>query len=105
MSRRGNEAYDYKEESTASFGPAKRTRRRINQQNNDDEINESPGKKHSKFQARSDSNDKHDYNVDESINEDSPTINKNSYVFNPPINEKKMELSIALTFKIKIMQD
>lgn len=88
MSRRKNETYDYKDESTASFGPNKRTRRRINNQTADYNPADSPNKSPVKVAVRAEVNDKYDYNIDESINEDRPTINKNSYVFNPPINEK-----------------
>lgn len=88
MSKRGNDNYDYKEESTASFGPTKRTRRKINNQTSDSNLNESPKKAPKKVEVKANLNDKYDYNIDESINEDRPTINKNSYVFNPPINEK-----------------
>lgn len=89
MRRETTEEYYYKDESTASFGGKNKDRRRFNQEIRVGGFDEDSPQKVRRQKNRDSSNDRFDYNVDESMSEDGPTINKNSYVFNTSIGNRK----------------
>jgi hypothetical protein len=88
MRRESDTPYDYDGTYGDTSGRNVRTRRNINQRISVGNMDSGPGSYSQKYKDRSSSNDKSDYNVDESENEEVPVINKSSALFSPPINEK-----------------
>lgn len=93
MRRRENEPYNYEQPRNTSQERQIRTRRNLNMQINVGNLDSGITSAEKPTKNRGSSNDRSDYNIDESESEEGPTINKNSSVFNPPINEKKNRIN------------
>lgn len=88
MRRGSGSPYDYDGAYGDTSGRHIRTRRNINQRISVGNLDSEPGSILQKYKDRSSSNDRSDYNIDESESEEGPVISKTSAVFSPPINQK-----------------
>lgn len=94
MSGRDTNYTAYQNETFGSDSKNTRTRRRINQNIEIKNLDSDSGKKRSRVSYdRNSSNEKSDYNVDDSENDDGPTISKHAATFNQPINVKQGRIS------------
>lgn len=84
----------YQNDTFGSDSKNTRTRRRINQQIEIRNLDSNSGKKRGRQSYdRNSSNEKSDYNVDDSENDEGPTISKHAATFNQPINQKHGRIS------------
>ena len=97
MSRYDSEYIGYQDNNLGSGNKNTRTRRKINNHIDVGNLDHYPEPSNTKnIHGGNSSNEESDYNVDDSENEDRPTISRQAATFNLPINQKSGMVSIII---------
>ena len=94
MSRRNKEPYNYPANNMAPLSTGVRSRRNLNARVEVTTFDDDSSSRRNERDNRRSSTHDSDYNIDDSESEEGPILNKNSHVFNPPINEKQGKIGM-----------